>query len=431
MHGSNTSNSKLDAKTLARSILALSLAIYLASPTSADALTDAYQKTRAENGKYNVFTISKQPFLLLNAPVFQILPTKRTSLPESIKEKVLNSTAPTIDSTIATISDTIKNIISKPQSTETASSVTNIIKESNKTLTQNISSTPIENNLVNIFCSQKIGNLRRIITGSGVLINDDGTVLTNAHVAEFPLIADASSKIMCLARTGSPAKATHSVKVAFISPDWINKNAIHINQNVLSTGQYDYAILKITPLDSSSNATKYSNSIEMLKDDLIHNTSISDELNIGSKLVAAAYPADIFGTKGVDSDLISKKEYLTVNNLFSFDNSGERLVEDTSTKDVIETSPSNIAQVGSSGGAVANIRNELIGTITTVVDSATHPNTSSKYIRAISTNYVDKDIKRYFPDGLSYIANYGSNKLKNDFDTKYRSSLTNLLLENL
>ncbi len=430
MHGSNTSNSRLDAKTLARSILALSLAIYLASPTSADALADAYKKTRAENGKYNVFTISKQPFLLLNAPVFQILPTKKTSLPESIKEKVLNSKVPTIDSTVSTISDTIKNIISKPQGTETASSVTNIIKESNKVLTQNISSAPIEKNLVNIFCSQKIGTLRRIITGSGVLINDDGTVLTNAHVAEFPLIADTSSKVVCLARTGSPAKATHSVKVAFISPDWVNKNAVHINKNVLSTGQNDYAILKISPLNSSKN-NKGSDSIVMLKEDLIHNTSISEELNIGSKVTAAAYPADVFGTKGVDSDLISKKEYLTVNNLFRFDNSGDRLVEDTSIKDIIETSPSNIAQVGSSGGALANIRNELIGTITTVVDSATHPNTSSKYIRAISTNYVDKDIKKYFPDGLSYIANYGSNKLKNDFDTKYRSSLTNLLLENL
>lgn len=361
----------------------------------------------AERGKYNVFSIPKEPFLLLNAPVFQVLPLQKVSLPQSIVNDIFKKAEKVSGTQLP-----ITSISVKPES----------LAESQ----------PIENSLVNIFCSQKVDSsatLRKTITGSGVLINKDGTVITNAHVAQFPLIADSSSKVVCLARTGSPARSTHSVKVAFISPEWVKTHAQYINTSVPESGQNDYALLVISPINASSTKT---NSIypAVVQKDLKSTTD--------NTVLVAGYPAEILGIKGVNSALYSQKESVSIKNYYSF--SGISLAESlslsaNSDSDVLETTATNIGQIGSSGGAVADIHNHLIALITTVVPNGNinngSTNSAKNSIRAISMNYINKDISSYYPDGLTYTNSNGSSKIKSIFDDSYRKGLTSLLLQNL
>src|SRR3989344_2224120 len=61
--------------------------------------------------------------------------------------------------------------------------------------------------LVNVLCVTKIGGPFAPISGSGVIVDSRGVVLTNAHVGQFFLLRDFRERgfIDCVVRTGSPA----------------------------------------------------------------------------------------------------------------------------------------------------------------------------------------------------------------------------------
>ena len=59
--------------------------------------------------------------------------------------------------------------------------------------------------LVNIFCVPA-GSTGSIISGSGVIIDPKGIILTNAHVAQYVLLSqDPALNLTCSIRNGSPA----------------------------------------------------------------------------------------------------------------------------------------------------------------------------------------------------------------------------------
>ena len=61
--------------------------------------------------------------------------------------------------------------------------------------------------LVNILCTSR-GSVRPI-SGSGVIIDSRGVILTNAHVAQYVLLAENPAiNLSCVIRTGSPAAAS-------------------------------------------------------------------------------------------------------------------------------------------------------------------------------------------------------------------------------
>ncbi len=238
----------------------------------------------------------------------------------------------------------------------------------------------IEDSLVNIFCSQKIGNLRKTITGSGVLIDNEGTVLTNAHVAEYPLIADTDSRVVCIARTGSPALKSHSVKVLFISPEWINKYGAQIEKGFSETGESDYALLTITPFDKANDIGR---PLALLP---------TDNIQTNSSVQALSYPADTLGTNGANSPLNIQKENLHIINPLQFSGSSSQV-------DVFDTNQSILGQHGSSGGAITQ-DSKLIG-------------------------LINRELAKY----NSSLTNVGS--LKNLFNLSYRSNLTLILTQGL
>ncbi|MDQ5893541.1 MAG: hypothetical protein QG640_553, partial [Patescibacteria group bacterium] len=183
-------------------------------------------KSSLKNGPFNIFSLEPLQYLQFKAPVFNPLPLFPTKSPINQPPKTAKT-------------DTQDNTLSNSLNQTSASTITK--KE-----------TRAEDALVNIFCSQKIvvngkmTNQRRTITGSGVLIHRDGTVLTNAHVAQFPLLSESNPNVVCLARFGNPASGSIGMKVSFISPEWVKEYGKYINtEGAPQTGNSDFALLKL------------------------------------------------------------------------------------------------------------------------------------------------------------------------------------------
>ena len=81
----------------------------------------------------------------------------------------------------------------------------------------------IEDVVVNIVCSQNQGNLINVSTGSGVLIDPKGVVITNAHVGQFVLLEDQSdsNSMKCGVYRENIPTFGYTVDILHISPDWI------------------------------------------------------------------------------------------------------------------------------------------------------------------------------------------------------------------
>lgn len=329
----------------------------------------------------NVFNLKPLQYLQISAPVFKLIPTippTQTLKTSDLKNSLNQTSAPS-----PTLIPTILNTLPTP-----------------------------EHAVVNIFCSQKIivngkiTNQRRTITGSGTLINKDGTVLTNAHVAQFPLLSETNPNVVCLARYGNPANGSIGIKVSFISPQWVKEYGKYINtEGAAQTGSSDFALLKLN-LDNL-------NTIEKNKLSPIKLQKILP--NQGDSIHSLSYPANILSIKGVNSALPQQKESLQINRLYSVG---------TTPVDIIETTPSTAGQRGSSGGAIVDTRGDLIGTITTIVNSTTPQKT---LIRALTIEHIDFELNRLSNVSLEKVAQYGSSEVTQVFNTKYREYLTSLL----
>lgn len=326
----------------------------------------------------NIFSLEPLSYLKIQAPVFELLPiffggsTKTTPIKNSLTESLNQTSAP---------------LVSKRE-----------VKP--------------EESIVNIFCSQKIlvngkvSNKRRTITGSGVLIHRDGTVLTNAHVGEFPLLAEKNPNVVCLARYGNPAKGALSVKVSYISPEWVKEYGKYINtEGIPQTGKSDFALLKIGLSTFGTGENPPLSPISIQK----------NFPDVNETIYSVSYPADILGVKGVSASLPLQKEKLSVNRYYSVG---------TVANDVLETSPSDAGQRGSSGGAIINSEDKLVGTITTVANSS---NSAKKLIRAMTINHTDAELVRFSGTNLTQVATFGSADIEKTFNLEYRNSLTSLL----
>lgn len=339
-------------------------------------------KSSLRNGPLNIFSLEPLQYLQFKAPVFNPLPLFPTKNPVNQPPKTTKTN---------TLSDSL-NQTSAPTITK---------KESRP-----------EDALVNIFCSQKIvvkgkvTNQRRTITGSGVLIHRDGTVLTNAHVAQFPLLSESNPNVVCLARFGNPASGSIGMKVSFISPEWIKEYGKHINtEGAPQTGSSDFALLKLDL--SLLNKGQ--------KEQLSPITVQKSLPNQGDSIYSLSYPADILGSRGVNSSLPQQKELLNVNRIYSVG---------VTPNDVIETTASTAGQRGSSGGAILNVEGQLIGTITTIVNSNIP---TKKLIRAMTINHTDFELTKFSNTNLDQVTNYGGDTVRQVFNTKYKEYLTSLL----
>ena len=203
------------------------------------------------------------------------------------------------------------------------------------------------------------------MSGSGVIVDPKGTILTNAHVAQYFLLANRS--VSCTIRSGSPATDRYEAALVFISSAWINANAGVLTEAMPSgTGEYDFAFLAITK--SATSATLPS-SFPFLP--LATTPPLS-----GTPIVIASYGAQFLESSQVQSSLFPTVVFGSVKDVFTFA---------VNTIDVLALGGSAAAQEGSSGGGVASVKGELIGTITT---STVSGDTNSRSLSAITASYI-------------------------------------------
>ncbi len=113
--------------------------------------------------------------------------------------------------------------------------------------------TRVRSALVNIICASNNPGVKSI-SGSGVIIDPKGVVLTNAHIAQYFLLAtDPNQHISCVLRVGTPARDAYKAALVFISPAWLEANPKTITTlHPTGSGEHDYALLAI--LTSATSA---------------------------------------------------------------------------------------------------------------------------------------------------------------------------------
>jgi len=219
--------------------------------------------------------------------------------------------------------------------------------------------------LVNIICYVPIGSGLQSISGSGIIVDAKGFILTNAHIAQYFLLADRGAE--CAVRTGSPAADRYDAALAYIPSAWLIANADVLTQTAPSgTGEYDFAFLSITGSATSAALPTEFPSVPLAQ----------VPPPAGTPVVIASYGAQFLQSSQVQSSLFPTIVFGSVKEVYTFV---------TNTIDVLALGGSAAAQEGSSGGGVADVSGELVGTITT---STIEGATETRSLDAITASYI-------------------------------------------
>lgn len=222
--------------------------------------------------------------------------------------------------------------------------------------------------LVNVLCYAPAGSGLTSISGSGVFIDPKGIILTNAHVAQYFLLADRG--VSCVIRSGGPAADKYKAQLIFISPAWLSANATVLTQtNPIGTGEHDIALLAVTKSATSDPLPLSFPALSLATVPPSANTPV----------VIGSYGAQFLESSTIQSSLFPTLVYGSVKNVYTFG---------TNTIDVLDLGGSAAAQEGSSGGGVVTADGELSGTIVT---STIAGDTSTRQLDAITASYVRAD----------------------------------------
>ncbi|RJQ35024.1 serine protease [Candidatus Parcubacteria bacterium] len=240
------------------------------------------------------------------------------------------------------------------------------------TLQAAVSSTPtspLADTTVNLYCRLKSGNKIYSVSGSGVVISERGVILTNAHVAQYFLLAKEKGRVTgdCSVRTGSPAKDTYDAAILYISPEWLEKNVSKISEKTpKGTGENDFALLYIT------GAKK-----ELPTQFLSLPVNIFATTSEAMAATVVGYPSEGLDFKAIRNKLKMVAATSSITDIRAFDRSGQ--------PDTISLSTSDAVKSGVSGGPIANFKGELIG-IAAVKSSAKENPT----LRGITISYINR-----------------------------------------
>lgn len=286
--------------------------------------------------------------------------------------------------------------------------------------------------VVNILCSQTIGKNIKQISSSGVLISSSGLILTNAHVGIHPFIAAygntgnaANVGWSCKIRSGSPAQTSHQLSFIYMSSTWTDRHRGETSGTIsIDSGEGDFSILKASnPGDILKFATpimtrngKTTNPLELfaLNANSSSNHSFSPGLAIGQQITAIGYPI----LSGDSNSLLKKQDQLSIRDLFGFSGQGNG-------KDLLETSASSIGKSGSSGGAIVDSGNHLIGLIANVIPTQ---NPDRTYIRGISLDHISSSLLQQAGISLVELMNGDGSSLKQIFESRYLQTVKANLL---
>lgn len=265
--------------------------------------------------------------------------------------------------------------------------------------------------LVNILCTKNDGKMP--ISGSGVLIDPRGVILTNAHVAQFLLLdSDPSIDLSCVIRTGSPAKAQWKASIVYLPTEWVELHAEDIAKTrPLGTGEYDFALILVTDsIDTTPLPIKFP-FVEFDVREKVHKT--------GNEVLLTAYPAEFAGNDATTASLLAFSSLTTIQNVLTFD---------SDTVDVFSFGAAAIAQSGSSGGSTISTDGKLIGIISTTSDGAT---LAQRDLRAITLAYINRALIKSTGTNLDTFLNQDVRNTSTHFMSEKAPSLAQMIIRNL
>jgi hypothetical protein len=233
--------------------------------------------------------------------------------------------------------------------------------------------------LVNVYCETQSGGTTRLVTGSGVIIDPRGVILTNAHIAQNFLLENAPEigSADCVIRTGSPASPSYEAKILYLSPSWIKENAASFKQeDPRGTGEHDFALLRIT--QSLRKDTP-------LPEQFPYLTPETDMKAVGKNrpVLLASYPAGFLGSIAIQKNLYQTSAVTRIKELFTFKES---------SIDAFSVGGSVVAQKGSSGSGVVSLdTGKLLGIVVTSTDGQT---TAERDLQAITFSHMEESMKK-------------------------------------
>lgn len=251
--------------------------------------------------------------------------------------------------------------------------------------------------IVNILCEPRGGGSLRPTSGSGVIIDPRGIILTNAHVAQYVLLSESPDiNMICTVRTGSPAVNRWYPRVVAIPPIWVEKHVHELNSTrSTGTGEHDWALLRIA---SSTNGSSLPDAFPYVAYDTRDGISFP-----GDTVLEAGYPAEFIGGALIQSSLHAASSVTTVQELLTFH--GKSI-------DVLSLGGSIQAQGGSSGGPVVNTWGRLVGVITT---TSAGTSTADRDLRAITIGYINRDAAAQFGETLPSLLSHSPSELDHEF----------------
>ena len=264
---------------------------------------------------------------------------------------------------------------------------------------------------VNILCTTK-GSDFSPISGTGMIINPDGLILTNAHVAQYFLLRDLYTKdfITCVIRTGSPAYPRYYAELVYISPVWIENNKAEIKeQNPLGSGERDYAFLRITNKIDGATLPTFSHL----------SPNIREEIERDEPVVLVSYPAGFLGGISIIQNLNITSAITDIQNIYTFKEN---------TVDVIAVGGTVVSQKGASGGAVVDKNTTLIGIIST---SSSGNTTSSRDLNAITLAYINRTLQSETGFTLSEFMSKNMADYAKTFQETKAPDLTRILIDEI
>lgn len=268
--------------------------------------------------------------------------------------------------------------------------------------------------LVNIICTTKSGGSLSPITGSGVVIDPRGIILTNAHIGEYWLLENFSTPgfIDCTIRTGSPAYPRYKAELIYISQNWIKENKTLLKEsNPKGTGENDYALLRITK--NADGTALQAASFPFM------NPNTREAISEKEPVALVSYPAGFLGGLSILQDLNLTSALTNIQDVFTFKEN---------TIDLISVPGTVVSQKGASGGGVFDAFGTLLGIISTSSDGNT---TSERDLRAITLGHVSRSLKSETGKDLRDFLNHDLAVVADNFQKNIAPVLTKLITDEL
>jgi S1-C subfamily serine protease len=264
--------------------------------------------------------------------------------------------------------------------------------------------------IVNILCTTGTTNLSPI-TGTGIIIDPKGIILTNAHIGQYWLFQEKFKDADCEIRTGSPAKTAYKARLLYISPRWVSENRSLLDQeSPMGTGENDYALLYI---NQATNNTSLPSSFEVIT------PNVREIINEGEYVLLSSYPAGFLGSFSIVNELAISSSITTIQKIFTF--SGQ-------TIDLVSVGGTIVSQKGSSGGAVVDTKGTLIGLISTASDAVS---TKDRDLRAITLAHINRSLLTEIGSSLPELLSDDSKTFADAFNSLISPTLRDIILNAL